>query len=230
MLPMNLMDSPLAVLAVSFVVLFVTVQAGDPLRNKLRPLLEEERHDFGVALGAALTLLGLLIGFSFSMALNRYDQRKDYEGAEANAIDTEFLRADLLPAGPAARLRELLKKYIDERVLFYTVRDQHRIPETEAETARLQGELWASVQSVAVANPTPVIALAVSGMNDVLSAQSNTQAAWWNRIPIAAWGAHVGDSRVLQLPERLRCASDVAGYIPDFACDGIHRLLPDFRD
>jgi hypothetical protein len=39
----------------------------------------------------------------------------------------------------------------------------------------------------AVAQPTPVIGLAVSGMNDVLNSQGYTQAAWWNRIPIAAW-------------------------------------------
>ena len=35
--------------------------------------------------------------------------------------------------------------------------------------------------------PTPVIALAISGMNDVLNSQGYTQAAWWNRIPRPAW-------------------------------------------
>jgi hypothetical protein len=39
----------------------------------------------------------------------------------------------------------------------------------------------------AKAQPTPVVALAVSGMNDVLNSQGYTQAAWWNRIPFAAW-------------------------------------------
>ena len=38
-----------------------------------------------------------------------------------------------------------------------------------------------------MAQPTPVIALAVSGMNDVLNSEGYTQAAWWNRIPSAAW-------------------------------------------
>ena len=53
-------------------------------------------------LAATLTLLGLIIGFSFSMAISRYDQRKNYEEAEANAIGTEYVRADLLPAADAA--------------------------------------------------------------------------------------------------------------------------------
>ena len=46
------------------------------------------RPDFSAILTATLTLLGLMIGFSFSMAVSRYDQRKDYEEAEANAIAT----------------------------------------------------------------------------------------------------------------------------------------------
>jgi len=39
-------------------------------------------------------LLGLVIGFSLSMALSRYGQRKNHEEAEANAIGTEYMRAD----------------------------------------------------------------------------------------------------------------------------------------
>ena len=64
---------------------------------------------------ATLTLLALLIGFSFSMAISLYDQRKNYEEAEANAIGTEFGRADLLPAGDSAKVRDLLRKYLDRR-------------------------------------------------------------------------------------------------------------------
>src|SRR5262249_21123399 len=44
------------------------------------------------------------------------------------------------------------------------------------------------VSRAANANPTQPVALAVAGMNDVLNARGYTQAAWWNRIPIAAWG------------------------------------------
>jgi hypothetical protein len=43
-------------------------------------------------------------------------------------------------------------------------------------------------QAPAAAQPTPVVALAISGMNDVLNSQGYTQAAWWNRTPFAAWG------------------------------------------
>jgi hypothetical protein len=185
---MNLMNFPFLVLALSFVVLFLAALIGDLLRKRVLPLKEEVRNDFVVVLGATLTLLGLLIGFSFSMALGRYDQRKNYEEAEANAIGTEYVRADLLPAGDAVRVHELLKQYTDQRVLFYTTRNQQLLAKINADTAELQNELWSAVLPGALAQPTPTIALVVSGMNDVLNSQGYTQAAWWNRIPIAAWG------------------------------------------
>jgi len=184
---MNLMNFPLFVLVISFVVLFLAAQSGDLLRRRVRPFEEDERSDFTVVTGATLTLLGLIIGFSFSMAISRYDQRKDYEEAEANAIGTEYLRADLLPANDASKVRDLLKKYIDQRVLFYTTRDEEKLAKINADTAKLQNELWSALRPQ-TAQPTILVALAVSGMNDVLNSQGYTQAAWWNRIPIAAWG------------------------------------------
>jgi hypothetical protein len=181
------MDFPVLVFALSFVVLSLAAGVGDLLRSRVYPLVEEERDDFGIILGATLTLLGLLIGFSFSMATSRYDQRKNYEEAEANAIGTEYLRADLLPLGDGTRVRELLKKYLAERVLFYTTRDRGRLQEINTDTAKLQNELWAAVRPGAAVMPAPVVFLVIPGMNDVINSQGYTQAAWWNRIPIAAW-------------------------------------------
>lgn len=187
---MRLMDFPILVLALSLLFLFLAAQLGDQLRKRVLPLKEEEREDFGIVLGATLTLLGLIIGFSFSMAVSRYDLRKNYEEAEANAIGTEYVRAELLPASEASRVRELLRKYLDQRILFYTTRDEQEIEKINGETATLQNDMWSAVREGAAAQPVqpaPVVALAVSGMNDVLNSQGYTQAAWWNRIPIAAW-------------------------------------------
>ena len=180
-------DFPVFVFAVTFVLQWLSARLGDFFRRR-RQLQEVEREDFGIVLTASLTLLGLIIGFSFSMAVSRYDQRKNYEEAEANAIGTEYLRADLLPAADAARVRELLAKYIDQRVVFYTSREERELEPTRASFARLQSELWSTVRAASAAQPTPVLALAVSGMNDVLNSEGYTQSAWTNRIPIEAWG------------------------------------------
>ena len=183
----NIVKFPLLIFALSFAVLWLSTLVGDSFRKWLRPVEEEERRDFGVILAATLTLLGLIIGFTFSMAVSRYDQRKNYEAAEANAIGTEYVRADMLSAADAARVRELLKNYLDQRVRFYKARDVGQLRQIDTYTAQLRNELWSTVQARAAAQPTPVVALAVSGMNDVLNSQGYTQAAWWNRIPVAAW-------------------------------------------
>jgi hypothetical protein len=60
---------------------------------------------------AILTLLGLIIGFSFSMAVSRYDLRKTYKDAEANAIGTEYVRAGPVPAANAAGFVRAKKIY-----------------------------------------------------------------------------------------------------------------------
>jgi len=182
------MDYPFLVFLLSFFVLWLSERIGASFLKRRWKMEDKTREEFGVILAATLTLLGLIIGFSFSMAVNRYDQRKNYEEAEANAIGTEYVRADLLPAVDAAKVRVLLRNYLDQRVLFYITRDEQQLRRINARTAQLQTELWSAVLAPAAAQPTPVVALAVSGMNDVLNSQGYTQAAWWNRIPIAAWG------------------------------------------
>src|SRR5664280_1375664 len=169
----------------SLLVLWLSAQMGAYLRRR-RPLKDDERDDFNIVEAATLTLLGLIIGFSFSMATTRYDLRKNYEEAEANAIGTEYVRAGLLPAADSTAVRAQLRKYLDLRILFYRTRNQSELQQINADTAQLQAEMWSAVQVPAVAQPTPVIALAVAGMNDVLNSQGYTQAAWWNRIPTSA--------------------------------------------
>jgi len=183
-----LLNFPRLVFLISFLVLWLATWAGSKLNQREHRLDEDTRTDFGVVQGATLTLLGLIIGFSFSMAIGRYDQRKTYEEAEANAIGTEYVRADLLPQAEGAQVREVLRRYTDLRIRFYETRSEEELRKIAVERAAVQNELWQAVVPPATAQPSPVIALAVAGMNDVLNSQGYTQAAWWNRIPEAAWG------------------------------------------
>src|SRR5262249_3667372 len=178
---------PLLVLVVSFISLAAAAWLG-ALIFRRRHLPDAEERDFSLIISATLTLLGLIIGFSFSMAVARYDQRKAYEEAEANAIGTAFVRADLLPAADAAKVRALLMDYVGQRILYYTVSDMDMLRQVDVKTAKLQAGLWSAVLAPSLAQPNAVNALAVSGINDVLNSQGYTQAAWWNRIPVAAWG------------------------------------------
>lgn len=175
----RILDMPLVLFPLALVAQWAAAFGGDLLRRWVRPIPSVERDDFNTVLAATLTLLGLIIGFSFSMAMSRYDQRKTYEEAEANAIGTSYLRADLLSAADGAELRDLLQKYAAARIAFY---EGVPAPQTPA----LHQAMWRVAVRAAV-QPTPITALVVAGVNDVVNAEGYTQSAWGNRIPLAAW-------------------------------------------
>ena len=167
--------------------MWCAAQLGARAFSTMRKLEPDERNDLGFVVGATLTLLGLLIGFSFSMAVGRYDQRKSYEEEEANAIGTEYVRVELLPPADAERLQQLLKTYLQLRIRFYETPGGAELQQIVGETAHVQDRMWWAVKTAATPLPNPLVALAVAGMNDVLNRQGYTQAAWWNRIPTPAW-------------------------------------------
>jgi len=208
--------APFLILPLTLFLMWSSVWIGVFLRKRHLELDQDVSRDLEFILASTLTLLSLLIGFSLSMAISRYDLRKNYEEAEANAIGTEYLRAGMLPATDAARVRTLLRDYLQLRISFYQSRDKQVLQEINSHTAQLQAELWSAVQAPAAAQPNPVLALVLSGMNDVLNSQGYTQAAWWNRTPIGVWGlmATVGI-----------CSCLMVGYIAHRAREGFVRLL-----
>jgi hypothetical protein len=185
---MNLLNDPRLVLVITFLLLWLAAWVGGRIGQRRRAQHDEdEQADFGVVQAATLTLLGLIIGFSFSMATGRYDLRKTYEEAEANAIGTEYLRADLLPGDEAQQVKAFLREYTTVRIRFYTAQNLDEVNQIRSEGEKLQGQLWTAVSATARAENTPLRAVAVMGMNDVLNSEGYTQAAWWNRIPKGAW-------------------------------------------
>lgn len=182
-----ILDHPIFVFVVTFLLLWIASWIGMVVRSRRGEFSESMRSDYSVIVGATLTLLGLLIGFTFSMATTRYDLRKSLEEEEANAIGTEYARLAFLPAEDAGRLQAMLRQYTDLRIRFYTTRDRADLQRVNGDTARMQNQLWATVAAGAKLQASPLSALVSSGMNDVLNSQGYTQAAWWNRIPIAAW-------------------------------------------
>ena len=182
----TLVDRPVVLFVVSFAGFLLATCLAVVAQRVWSPVKAGDQNELTIVQSAALTLLGLIVGFSFSMAVSRYDQRKNLEEAEANAIGTEYARADLMPEGAAAA-RKLLKQYLDQRILFYVTSDPARLDQIAAETTRLAADLWALARSNALAQPTPVAALVTAGMNDVLNSADYTTAAWLNRIPVPAW-------------------------------------------
>src|SRR6516165_4838479 len=116
----KIMNYPLLLACVSMVCMWASARVGAYLCQKRVKSKEElTEGEYGIVLSATLTLLGLLIGFSFSMAIGRYDQRKDFEEEEANAIGTEYIRADLLPDPIRSQVKRQLAQYLDLRIRRY---------------------------------------------------------------------------------------------------------------
>jgi len=178
---------PFLVFALTLGFLWFCAWVGAALMRRRGALAEGAREDFGLILAATLTLLGLIIGFTFSMAISRYDLRKTYEEAEANAIGTEYLRAEYLPPADAQLARHLLEQYTSLRIEFYVNHSYEERALIDAQTAEAQAALWSAIKAPTAIQPTPLMALVASGMNDVINSQGYSQAAWWNRIPKAAW-------------------------------------------
>jgi hypothetical protein len=183
---MHTVDHPLLLSSCLFATLWLSILGGVAL-HRLRRLEPEERRDFNIILTATLTLLCLILGFSFSMAISRYDQRIGYEEAEANAISAEYARVEMLPATEAADVQALLRTYLAQRVSYYETGNSDQLHQIDGETYRLQKALWAAVKGEAATQPTAVAILVVSGMNDVINSQARAQGSWWNRIPNSAW-------------------------------------------
>ena len=93
---------------------------------------------------AVFALLGLLIAFTFSGALSRFDVRRGQVVDEANAIGTAYLRIDMLPAAAQPRLRETFRNYTDARIATYQkLPDLNAAREELARSLQLQSEIWA---------------------------------------------------------------------------------------
>lgn len=185
---LNPFESELLFLMLSFSCFWAMTWIGISFRKKHQKLEGEDREEFLFILGGTLTLLGLIIGFTFSMAVSRYDLRKEREEQEANTIGTEYDRVDLLPMADASKVHALLRRYLDQRILHYQTASSRQLEQLDAETERLQQDLWSGVAAPAAVQPTPVNTLILAGMNEVIDSQGYAQAASWNRIPTAAWG------------------------------------------
>jgi hypothetical protein len=134
---------------------------------------------------AMLGLLALIIGFTFAMALSRFEARRDAVVNEANAIGTTALRARLLPDPHRTETLKLLREYIQIRVDI--VRSGQSLAESAAAVNRsnaIQEALWLQVKAVTVKDdgmvPTGVF---IQALNEMIDDQAKRLSALRNRIP-----------------------------------------------
>lgn len=136
--------------------------------------------------GAILTLLALLLGFTFSMASSRFEARRALLVAEANAIGTTYLRTHFLEAPAGPKMRELLRTYTKVRIehndSFYY---DPKYEQTRLEGERLQGELWSLISEELRRAQSPLVPVQVAvAMNQMIDMSSAVSASRLNKVPL----------------------------------------------
>jgi hypothetical protein len=184
---LNPIDQPLIFFVLTLAIMLFAARAGLYFRRRRGPMSDDERDELTLVLTSSLTLLALIIGFSFSMAVGRYDTRKSNEATEGNAIETEYSRAGLLSAPESTRLRALLRQYVDERIATYSAENATNLLQHRASSKTLHHEMWSIVENAAAKRQNSITALVAQGMNDLIDAQGSSAAAWSNRIPLEGW-------------------------------------------
>jgi hypothetical protein len=132
---------------------------------------EGAREGVGAAEGAIFALLGLLIAFTFSGAVGRFDNRRNLIVEEANAIGTAYLRVDMVAPDLQPALRETFRRYLTARLDVYRkIPDMAAVEAALAEVTRLQKDIWgqAVVASRAPGSHPNVTVLLLPALNAMI--------------------------------------------------------------
>jgi hypothetical protein len=166
---------------------------GAALGRYLRRHTDFLREPIGVLQAALLGLVGLILAFGLSLAVGRYEARRAAVVAEANAIGTTYLRAQLIAEPGRSESLDLLRRYTD-----LSLRLSHEVPNsasmmrTTAQQSILQRRLWRLAgQAIGAAPTASAPRLYVDTLNDMIDQETVRVAALNNRVPGAVLGLEV---------------------------------------
>jgi len=174
--------------AVLLFIVLAAIEIGFRLgrRNQGAPVDDDSKTHINATQASTLGILALLLAFTFSLSLQRFDTRSDAVVDEANAIGTAYLRAQMLPAPLRDETRALLRDYVDLRVKAGSVSiiDDDEWAALTAEAVALQNALWDKARRAAEANPNPVPSgMFVQATNDLIDSFGRRDAAIHRHVP-----------------------------------------------
>lgn len=170
-----------------FLTMAIAIETGYRIgRRRQRSVDEAFKTHVNSIAAALLGLLALLLGFTLSLSLTRFDTRSAAVVTEANAIGTTWLRAQLLPAPVRGEVQKLLRVYADQRIAASRTnlaeRDAREV--LTAEANRTQAALWARALQAAELAPNPVsTGLFVQSLNEMIDAMGSREAALDRHVP-----------------------------------------------
>lgn len=179
--------SSLTISATLFIVILIFNEFGFRIGRFVQLNTDNEVKSLtGSIQGSILGLLALLLGFTFSMSMQRYDNRSMALIDEANAIGTTVLRVQFLPDQFQNDANDLLRKYVDLRITI----GQIDLTQREARDSynqqiiELQNKLWSLAILATDQDPRPVTTGAfVKALNDLIDSQSKRNALLQMHVP-----------------------------------------------
>jgi hypothetical protein len=175
-----------AVLLIIIILLFIGAEIGFHFGKwrKRRSKVDEKSHA-GAIMGAALGLLAFMLAFTFGMAGSIQNDRKAMVLEEANAIETAYLQAQILPEPSSSKIKKLLREYVDVRLK--AVQSVNFLKQAIDRSEELNNELWILTVNLAKENPDSIfVGLFVNSLNKVIDLHSKRLTmSLRNRIPMS---------------------------------------------
>lgn len=178
---------PLAALFAMILLLVVAAAEGGYRLGRYRGRSEDEKEaPVGAMVGATLGLLAFILAFTFGLASQRFDTRKQLVLDEANSIGTTYLRAAMLPER-REEIRSLLREYVDVRL---EAVQTGNLAEGVRRSEALLDQLWAHAVSIGEKHAASiVVGLYIQTLNETIDLHTKRLTAVRNRIPGSVWMA-----------------------------------------
>jgi len=188
---------PLLICLVLLGLMFAAGEASFLAMKRPRPGSEKvENADVALILGAVLTLLALMLGFTYAMSQGRFETRRQLVIDEANAIGTTYLRAQTLPEPRSSEIQDLLRQYAALRVEIAVVKDPspERIREFDARSKKLHDAMWSRAAALARESPSPITSIFLETLNDTIDLHAKRLAAFKSHVPVSIYLVLIGIS------------------------------------
>lgn len=179
---------PLAVIFLgSLAITFLSIELGSRLGKWTRGRWGlVDKIQTGPLVATSLSLLAFMLAIVFSVVDSRFNELKHIVLDEANAIGTAELRADLLPPAQQSAVKGLLRDYMDLRI--ESVQNRGDQPASAMRRTReLHNELWTQAVDAAAQAPTPVSALFVQSLNELIDLHEKLVTLDRYRLPGIIW-------------------------------------------
>jgi hypothetical protein len=170
----------------SIILFALLAELGYRIGRRSREKIDADGKSYiGTIQGALLGLLALLLGFTFAMAMSRFDTRKSLMLEEANAIGTAYLRAQLYPESRRQDVADHFRRYVDVRLEFYRAgNDEKKIEEARKKTEKIHDQLWSFATAWGQEDSRSIpMGLFLESLNEVIDMHAKRLTAMKNHVP-----------------------------------------------